>query len=273
MSTPRIRFLIGGVQKAGTTALSSYLSRHPELCLPTAKEAHIFDAPGFDEQWSAAQIDARHGGDFPDDRDHVMHGDATPITVLHPRLIGRVARYNPAMRWIILLRDPAARALSQYYMERGRGDEHWPLWPALVLEGWRLRGHADDFRDGSPLRHHSYRLRGDYARQLDTLHACFPREQVLLLKSSDLRSKPGETIAEVCKFLQVAPLPLMDEYPPVFEGTYPRPGPGSWQEHALHWLLRRERQALQDRYGIRFDGCDVAMATDCAEQPVPPHRA
>ena len=35
-------FLVGGVQKAGTSALDHYLRMHPELCLPDTKELHFF---------------------------------------------------------------------------------------------------------------------------------------------------------------------------------------------------------------------------------------
>ena len=44
---PRIGFLIGGVQKAGTTALARYLAGHPQLALPQRMEAHVLDDPGF----------------------------------------------------------------------------------------------------------------------------------------------------------------------------------------------------------------------------------
>ena len=37
MNQPMVRFLVGGMQKAGTSALADYLSEHPALCLPTAK--------------------------------------------------------------------------------------------------------------------------------------------------------------------------------------------------------------------------------------------
>ena len=57
---PRIAFVVGGVQKAGTSALAQYLRASPGLRLPTDKEAHVFDAPDFDEAWSAAEVDARH---------------------------------------------------------------------------------------------------------------------------------------------------------------------------------------------------------------------
>ena len=44
MTTPRVRFLIGGTQKGGTTALAHYLAQHPDVRLPKGKEAHVFDA-------------------------------------------------------------------------------------------------------------------------------------------------------------------------------------------------------------------------------------
>jgi len=249
--TPRVGFVVGGVQKGGTTALARYLAACPGLRLPAGKEAHVFDAPDFEDSWSVGEVDARYATAFADDTSDALRGDATPIYVLHPRLIARVARYNPAMRWILLLRDPAERALSHFHMERARGSETWPLWPALLLERWRLRGHLDDFSDGSPLRHHGYRLRGDYATQLDALYNHFPREQVLLLHSDDLRRNAASTVARACAFLGVAP-PAKADYAPVFEGQYRKPARDSFAWRVLRWLLRRERRALRERYGIEF---------------------
>ena len=161
---PRIGFLIGGVQKAGTTALARYLAGHPQLALPQRKEAHVFDDPGFEADWDRARIDREYARHFDAGSDDRLHGDATPIYLFHPTLVERIAAYNPAMRWIVLLRDPVERAISQYGMERARGDEHWPLWAALLFERLRLRGHHHDWSPASPLRHWSYRARGDYGR-------------------------------------------------------------------------------------------------------------
>lgn len=47
-NTFRLDFLIGGVQKAGTTSLFGYLSEHPQLMAPSQKETHFFDNEGFD---------------------------------------------------------------------------------------------------------------------------------------------------------------------------------------------------------------------------------
>lgn len=247
MSRPLIRFLIGGVQKGGTTALAGYLAAHPDVRLPLRKEAHVFDAPDFDEAWTPTDIDQRYRPLLPSDDG--LCGDATPIYIFHPRFVQRIARYNPAMRWILLLRDPAERAISHYHMERSRGLEWWPLWAALLFERWRLRGHHDDFTADSPLRTWSYRARGDYASQLDVLYANFPAQQVLLLRSEELATDPAGCLSRVHAFLGLAgPPPRTLE--PAFVGSYRRSAAAL---HLARWLLRRQRRELRRRYGIGFD--------------------
>ena len=104
--------MIGGVQKGGTTALAHYLSAHPSIRLPAHKEAHVFDAADFDEAATVEDVDDRFAPMFPGGfaGGDVLHGDATPISIFHHRFIERIARYNPAMRWIVLLREPPVRA-------------------------------------------------------------------------------------------------------------------------------------------------------------------
>lgn len=253
-TTPRVRFLIGGVQKGGTTALAHYLAQHPLIRLPERKEAHVFDAPDFDERWTVEDIDARYAAHFPpeapDGVTSPLHGDATPIYILHPRLVARIARYNPAMRWILLLRDPVDRAISQYHMERDRGLERWPMLAAFALERLRLAGHGDDFSDGSPLRTHSYLLRGDYARQLDVLHSHVPASQVLLLRSDALRADPLAVLARVYDFLELAPPAGAVDVAPVFEGGYP--ATGRFARAATATLLAGATRRARARYGLDF---------------------
>lgn len=253
MAEPRIRFLIGGVQKAGTTALARYLAAHPGLALPTDKEAHVFDDPDFDDAWSPERIDAWAADRWSQPADGRLHGDATPLTIAHPRLIERVARYNPAMRWIVLLRDPVERAVSHYYMIRGWGHEPRGLLWAVLAEPLRLRRGSGDWSMRAPARFWSYVSRGRYARQLDVLFRHFPREQVLLLRSRDLAERPDETVASVLAFLGVAPFPAPPVFERAFEGSYqPLPwwSPGRW---LLKFRLRGEKRALRRRHGVDLD--------------------
>ena len=39
----RVDFVIGGVQKGGTTALDKILRRHPDIAMAREKEPHMFD--------------------------------------------------------------------------------------------------------------------------------------------------------------------------------------------------------------------------------------
>ena len=250
---PLLGFVIGGVQKAGTSALARYLGAHPCLQLPHDKEAHIFDAPDFDDAATTSQIDAQFASLFDTATDTVLRGDATPFYLFQPKVIARIARYNPAMRWIVLLRDPVERAVSQHHMERQRGHERSALPVALLLERNRLRKDAGNLARGSVLRRHSYRARGDYAGQLDALFAHFPREQVLLLRSDELRATPSTSVARVCEFLSVSAPNADTVYAPVFTGDYPRIPRGSVRWRLLRWWFRRELAAMGERYALHFN--------------------
>lgn len=255
MSTdvPGVSFVIGGVQKGGTSALARYLADHPAIELPQGKEAHVFDSPAFDDAWNVADVDRCYAEHFMADRAAVLRGDATPLYLFHPRLIERIARYNPGMRWIVLLRDPVERAISHYYMEAARNAEHLPLPLALLAERRRLAGHESDFTHDSPLRTYSYRARGDYARQLDALYQSFPQGQVLVLRSDNLRTQPATTVARALDFLRLDPRESRrTEYPPVFAGDYHGRLMPALVRPWLRWAMRPERKALRDRYGIEF---------------------
>lgn len=239
MST--VSFLVAGVQKGGTTALARYLDRFPDIAIARGKEAHVFDAPDFDDAMPQAWASAAFAPLFDDVATGTLRGDATPITILHPRFIERAMAYNPAMRWIVLLRDPVDRAVSQYHMERRRGTETRGMLMAFLLEAWRLRGHEDDFSPGSPLRWASYARRGEYDRQLAALHACVPHGQVRVVASDRLRSEPATVIAELRAFLGLPELPSGEAYLPEFEGGYTPPPRWTPALCFLRWRLRRQR--------------------------------
>ncbi len=250
---PRVQFVIGGVQKGGTTAMAHCLAQHPQVLLPDAKEAHVFDAADFDDGWDRAQIDARYASHYSVGGGDRLTGDATPIYCLHERFVQRIAHYNPLMRWVLLLRDPVERAISQYHMERARGDETWPLLPALLFERWRLRGHHDDFSANSPLRRHSYRLRGDYARQLATLYRHFDPEQVLVLRSDEFHEQPQAVLARVYAHLGLPGPVRLPQRTHVFAGDYVPPSRRGITWRLAYWLLRGERRDLRVSCDLKFD--------------------
>ena len=196
-AAPRVAFLVAGVQKGGTTALFDYLADHPGLQLPAIKEAHFFD----DEarvNWDAADY-APYEALFADDGR--LCGEATPIYLYWPNALERIRRYNPAMRLILLFRDPVERAWSHWKMEFARHAER-------ELFAWCIREGRARMADADPVpgfhRVHSYVERGFYGRQLARALELFPRDQLLLLGSDALKCDPDATIARICGFLDIA---------------------------------------------------------------------
>lgn len=196
---PKISFLVAGVQKGGTTALFDYLAEHPSLSLPAIKEAHFFDDEiGID--WQDPDYSGYHAL-FDAESTNVparLRGEATPIYVYWPGSLERIAAYNPAMRLILIFRDPIERAWSHWKMEYARGAEIRPF--AWCIREGRKRV-ADNPDTPGFHREYSYVERGFYGEQVQRVLRLFPREQVLFLRSEDLRAEPARILCKVCDFL------------------------------------------------------------------------
>lgn len=196
---PLVNFIIAGAQKAGTTALFDHLADLPGISLSTVKEVHFFDDDTVD--WSRSDYGAYHAHFSP--TPGTVVGEATPIYLYWPRSLERIAAYNPAMRLIVMLRDPVERAWSHWRMETARSAERRPF-------AWCIRQGRQRLFASEPWGHNrefSYVERGFYGDQLDRLFQIFPREQVLFLKADDLRTDPNTVLAQVCAYLGAPPPP------------------------------------------------------------------
>lgn len=192
---PLVKFVIAGTQKGGTTSLNKYLRKHPDVMMARRKEVHFFDNEKHD--WKSGNYDAYHAEFKANPRGRMM-GEATPIYMYWNPAAVRIQRYNPRMKFIISLRDPVKRAYSHWNMQRDKNREKMPFWKALLAEEKRA-GRASPLQS----RSYSYLDRGFYARQLLALWNVFPREQTLVIKSTDLLHSPGETLAKISNFLEI----------------------------------------------------------------------
>jgi hypothetical protein len=241
----RVAFLIAGVQKGGTTALFDYLGEEPGLSLSRVKEVHFFDDEGRD--WAQPDYGAYHAG-FPA-FDGRLRGEATPIYLYWRRSLERIAAYNPAMKLIVVLRDPVERAWSHWKMEFARGAETKPF-------AWCIREGRQRLFDAEPWGFHrefSYVERGFYGEQLAHAFGLFAREQVLVLRSDDLRADPGKALAAVRALLRLprgeAPAPR-----DVHVGRQMNYGAELSQADVAHLrrVYARDQARLADLTGVRF---------------------
>ena len=230
-----VNFVVGGTQKGGTTALARFLAQHPEVCFSKHKEVHFFDRPDFREKASLAELNQRYARAFPRDRAGKTFGEATPIYMYLPGVPERVRAYNPAMKWVVVLRHPVERAVSQYSMERARGFEPLPLAWALRLEPWRRWYDKGWMAGRSSLRDHSYLDRGRYSGQIARLWRLFGKEQVLVLTHEALRDEHPATLRRVFDFLG-----LRDrEFAVSAEEVFVTERKAALEPETRVWMLRR----------------------------------
>lgn len=214
---PRVNFVVAGAQKAGTSALRHYLLQHPQIGLSRPPETHFFSRlykqepagnlyQGYHDLFDDVALAAR------------MTGDVTPIYIWMNGCLERIQAYNPAMKIIIILRDPVARAYSQWAMEYERGTEKLVFSRALLEE---IRETPLGRQD--PVR--SYLSRGFYSKQIRRLFGLFPRDQCLILCHEDLRHAHADTLHRVHEFLGVDAVPAPPpatvharQYPPLSLG-------------------------------------------------------
>jgi hypothetical protein len=197
-------FVIIGTQRGGTTSLHAYLRTHPNIQTPAKKEIH-FLTDRF-ERGAAWYI-----GQFPAAVPvGTLVGEATPYALFHPRAPQRLRDVAPEARAIVLLRNPADRAYSHYLHERARGHESLSFEDAIAAEPERLQGLEGLLASGELIasdthKRASYVERGRYTRQLERWFSFFPREQMLILPSEDLYTKPAAATERVTDFLGLPP--------------------------------------------------------------------
>lgn len=194
----RVSFLLAGAQKSGTTTLDAHLRGHPCVAMATPKEAHFFDREEVDWREPDYRPLHAHYGDV----EGRMLGEATPVTLYWTPAHYRVFRYNPDMRFILLYRDPVARAFSHWRMMRGQGHEALSFGEA-VREG-RVRV-LDGPGPAGLHRRFSYVERGFYARQLEQMFQLFRPEQFLHLAHARLEADPDGVLRDCARFLGLEP--------------------------------------------------------------------
>lgn len=133
-------FYILGVMRGGTSTMFRILSLHPNIIQPHHKEINFFSGDKYKKglEW--------YEDLFPETKEGDLTFDGSPFYFDYAKIAApRIKRYTPTAKFIILLRNPVARAWSEYSMlhetdmritldqhsitiRRGYYDEHLTLW-------------------------------------------------------------------------------------------------------------------------------------------------
>ncbi len=184
-----VDFVIVGAMRAGTTTLHALLADHPQIAMSRGKETDFFVAEknycrGLD--WYESQ--------FAPNRP--IRGEASPNYAKRldfPGVPARLARHAPRARLIYLVRDPVARARSQYAHAWHMGD--MDVLPQDLLQS----DEYDSLVDIS-----------SYARQLQEWQAHFPRDAILTVDFDQLIAAPQEQLSRILAHIGADPMQVTD---------------------------------------------------------------
>ena len=178
-------FLIIGAMKAGTSSLWNYTRHHPQVFMPPQKEIEFFSSP---ESWRRG-VDWYSGLFASAKPHHHAVGEASTGYSKFPQFTGapeRIANTLERVRLIYLVREPVDRMRSQWeHLVRNWG-EKTPLNEALLNDP----------------RYLSF---SRYATQLEQYLPHFAREQILVIKSEDLKQQRATVLKRVFRFIGVDP--------------------------------------------------------------------
>ena len=265
IATARFRtqpdFLIIGAQRSGTSSLYKWLSRHPNVVGSLRKEVEYFSVDYTKgESWYRAHFPLTLRRRLAQTMGRPWQTfEATPDYLFDPRAPQRVAAMLPNVKLVVLLREPASRAVSHYHHSVRHHLEELDLETALQAEHDRLAPEwglidADPAYQALPFRRFSYVARSRYGEQLERWFARFPSERMLVMRSEDLFADPAASFRTIQTFLE-----LPEWEPPEFRNySYTNPLVGSYdppEESVTDFLageLEEPNQKLVEMLGTSF---------------------
>lgn len=207
-------FLVIGTKRGGTTSLFNYLMMHPGVLglypRPRLQKSTDYFFKGYDrgEQWYRSNF---HTQAFRDRLASQLGyeprgGEASPYYVWDPRVAQRAYDINPALKAVMLVRNPVERAFSHWQERVHNGVEPLSFEQALDAEEARTSGELERMLDDPHYYSeahdwYTYRSRGVYLPQLQSWTNVFPAEQLLVICSEDMYADVQGTVDRVNAFL------------------------------------------------------------------------
>jgi hypothetical protein len=238
-------FMLGG-PKCGTTSFQEYLAGHPQIFMSEPKEPCYFDK---DLPFPASpRNDAEYMRCFEGASDrHRVIGEASTNYLYSKLAVPGILAFNPAARFIVMLRNPIEMAASLH-------SEAVKTLTEDVCDFRRAWGLQDQRRQGLRLPRLCYQkefvLYGEFCKlgeQLQRLFRTVDRERVHLILFDDLTRHPRRVYQDTLRFLQV-PDDGRVEFP--VRNSFQQPRLGLMRDSAILLAAARKRLPIRKGFGL-----------------------
>ncbi len=173
--TDRRHLFIAGAMRSGTTWLATVLDEHPEIYFAkplVEPELKFF----LDENEYARGPDYYLQKYFPRAESARILGEKTVHYFEREDAVARIRNWFPGALVLVILRNPAERAVSNYFFSVNRGLE-----TRSPEEVFLLGIKEPSIEREMYISPFAYLERGEYARHLAVLEKYFPRDRVMVL--------------------------------------------------------------------------------------------
>jgi len=195
-------FIIGGAPRSGTTYLCRALSGHPQVFIPRPfiPEPKVFLLP----LKPGETYGDRYADIFAPAAPGQLKGEKTTNYLENAWACRLIHRTLGPVRMIFMVREPVARAYSNWLWSRLNGLEKLPFEEAVASEGKR----DDPLGAENPhARPFDYLCRGDYATLARPYCETMGFERVKFFLFEDIVNRPLDLLRRVQEWLGLDPLP------------------------------------------------------------------
>lgn len=190
---------VPGAAKSGTTSLHTYLDQHPMIQMSEIKEPHNYAVTKYYKE--------RKNPDFKLGYPNLFklanvkyYGESSTIYMPCIETPQRILNDTPDARFIFILRDPIDRIISHYKWLYSQSYELLPFKEEITL--WIDRKFDPDIYEKG-FRYKFYLQFSQYNQHLENFLSVFPREQLFIVFSEELKADPQETMNRVFDFLSL----------------------------------------------------------------------
>lgn len=215
-------FFLIGAPKAGTTSLYHYLKSHPQIFLSSLKESFFFCS----ERYTQPEFLKEFESLFDDAASEKAVGEACAGYLFSKNACKNISNALPDAKLILILRDPAQRAYSEYLMQYRSG--------RVKLES------RQDAMEESFLAHieqeGSSRF---YFANIQRVLQFFDKAQLKIILFEDLKNDPRAVVQDCSEFLGVNPTVKFELSSKIYnKGGMPK-------NTALFWVLESLRRGYR----------------------------
>lgn len=194
---------LAGAPRCGSTSISKFLSRHPQICFSRPKEVFYFSHVTDDGLSRIRQEYLDRYFPHYDPKQHTVLAEGSVSYLYEPDVIERIVSIQPEARFIVAVRNPIDMLRSYHYRLLFLLEEDQPDFAkAWELQDARARGERIPRLCRDP-RRLLYQEVGSFGKHIERLIEITGRARCHIVVQDDLKDRPREVSQALLRFVGV----------------------------------------------------------------------